>query len=76
MTMKRRNLPLLGDKKAKKILKQLCQEHGVAVSLIEQLIDIQRDNLGRGRQLGITQEFSAAISEFLEERKETADASG
>lgn len=73
--MRRRDLPLLGDKKAKKILDDLCQEHGVAVSLIERLIDIQRDNLGRGRQLGITQEFSAAISEFIEERKEEADAS-
>lgn len=67
---KRRELPLLKDRDAKKIFENLCQEHGVTVELIEGLIDIQRDNLGRGRQIGITQEFSALLSEFIDERKE------
>lgn len=57
---------MLGDHSARTILEALCNEHGITVDLIEQLINIQRDNLGRGRQIGITQEFSAAISEYLE----------
>ncbi|WFS63396.1 hypothetical protein LF599_04325 [Pseudodesulfovibrio thermohalotolerans] len=65
----RRELPLLKDKKAKRIFEELCQQHGVTVELIEGLIDIQRDNLGRGRQIGITQEFSALFSEFIDEMK-------
>ena len=72
--MRKRELPLLEVEKARVILHQLCQEHGVSVSLIRNLIDIQRDNLGPGRQMGITQEFSAAISEFIEESAEGPDA--
>lgn len=64
--MARRTLPLLADPKSKAILKQLCLEHGVTMALLGQLIDIQRENLGRARQVGITADFSAAIAEFLE----------
>lgn len=71
----RRDLPLLNDKNARDILEGLCQEHNITLALLEHLLDIQRDNLGRGRQIGISQEFSAAISEFIEEREEMADAS-
>ncbi len=66
--MARRSLPLLADPRAKEILKKLCAEHGVTVTLLSQLIEIQRDNLGRARQMGITADFSAAIADFLESR--------
>lgn len=64
--MPRRTLPLLADPKSKEILKHLCSEHGINMALLMQLVDIQRENLGRGRQFGITSDFSAAIAEFLE----------
>lgn len=73
--MTRRSLPLLGDRKARNILQKLCQEHNISLDLLRNLIEIQRDNLGRGKQIGITQEFSAAISDFIEEQAETQDAS-
>lgn len=72
--MTRRSLPLLSDKKARNILHKLCKEHNISLDLLRNLIEIQRDNLGRGRQLGISQEFSAAISDFIEERAEVQDA--
>jgi hypothetical protein len=62
----RRMLPILSNTDAKKILKDLCKDHGVSMTLLVQMIDIQRDNLGRGRQNGITHDFSAAIADFLE----------
>ncbi|WP_420823868.1 DNA modification system-associated small protein [Sulfurifustis variabilis] len=67
--MTRRALPLLADKKAKNVLQRICQEHNVSLDLLRSLIEIQRDNLGRGRQVGISQEFSAAISDFIEEHQ-------
>ncbi len=72
--MTRRSLPLLSDRKARNILEKLCKEHNISLDLLCKLIEIQRDNLGRGRQLGISQEFSAAISDFIEERAEAQDA--
>ncbi|MGX2032910.1 DNA modification system-associated small protein [Methylocaldum gracile] len=71
----RRSLPLLDDLKAKAILKQICQEHGISLDLLRNLIEVQRDNLGRGRQFGISQEFSAVISDFIEQQEEAEDAS-
>lgn len=64
--MARRSLPLLSDPRAKDILKRLCKDHGISVTLLGQLIEIQRENLGRARQAGITADFSAAIADFLE----------
>jgi hypothetical protein len=61
-----RELPVFKDKRAKAILEQLCRQHGVTLALLRDLVTIQRDHLGKGRQMGITQEFSAALSEFLE----------
>ena len=60
------DLPLLADAQAKNILAELCLQRGISVELVESLIEIQRDNLGKGRQRGISQEFSAAIAAFLD----------
>lgn len=70
--MGKRVLPILADPEAKKILKDLCKMHGVSMDLLVQMIDIQRDNLGRGRQIGISQDFSAAIADFLEIQQEAS----
>jgi len=64
--MAKRTLPILADPPARKILKALCARHNVSLELFTQMIEIQRENLGRGKQIGITQDFSAAIAEFLE----------
>ena len=72
----RSDLPLLTDERAREILEGICRDHNLSLDLISKLIDIQRDNLGRGRQTGISSEFSAAISEFAEEQMENANALG
>ena len=64
--MAKRNLPILTDSSARKILKELCSRHNVSIELLTQMIEIQRENLGRGKQIGISQDFSAAIAEFVE----------
>lgn len=69
-----RDLPLFEDETARSILEELCKEHRVSLELLEQLLSIQRANLGRGKQIGISQEFSAAISEFIESYAEAEDA--
>ena len=64
--MAKRTLPILTDSQAKKILKSLCSQHNVSIDLFTQMVEIQRENLGRGKQIGIAQDFSAAIAEFLD----------
>ena len=68
--MNRRELPLLGDANAREIIDGLCKEHDISLDLVVQLLDIQRDYLGSGRKKGITEDFSATLSEFIEEQEE------
>nr|VFK65171.1 MAG: hypothetical protein BECKUNK1418G_GA0071005_105810 [Candidatus Kentron sp. UNK]VFK71320.1 MAG: hypothetical protein BECKUNK1418H_GA0071006_106010 [Candidatus Kentron sp. UNK] len=68
--MRKRRLPLTEDPKAREILATSCSQHGITISLIEELIEIQRSNLGRERQTGISADFSAVIAEFIEQRGE------
>lgn len=70
--MAKRTLPILSDPQAKKILKALCAQHNVSLDLFAQMVEIQRENLGRGKQIGITQDFSAAIAEFLDSARSEA----
>ncbi len=64
--MGRRSLPILNDQQSRQVLRELCKKHNLALSLVTELIEIQRSNLGRGRQIGISQEFNAALAEFLD----------
>ncbi len=63
-------LPMLDDPQAKKILQELCKRHKLTMQLLVSMLQIQRENLGRGRQHGITGDFSAEIQDFLETRGE------
>ena len=67
--MAKRTLPMLADPESKKILKELCKAHNLSLELLTAMLNIQRDNLGRGRQTGITQEFSAEIADFLDSQE-------
>jgi hypothetical protein len=69
--MAKRTLPMLADPEAKKILKDLCKTHQLSMELLTAMLNIQRENLGRGRQMGITQEFSAEIADFLESQRQS-----
>jgi hypothetical protein len=62
-------LPMLADNQAKEILTTLCTQHGVSIELLTSMLNVQRENLGRGRQHGITEDFSALIQDFLDEKR-------
>lgn len=64
--MAKRVLPFMADDQARRIVRDLCKHHGISIELLNQMVEIQRENLGRGRQIGISQDFSAAIADFLD----------
>lgn len=64
--MARRSLPILSDPDSRQVLRDLCKRHSLSLPLVTDLIEIQRNNLGRGKQIGISQEFNAVIAEFLD----------
>lgn len=62
-----RVLPLFADEDSKAIIKNLCARHGLSMDLFIQMLNIQKEYLGQGRQIGISQDFSAAIADFLDQ---------
>jgi hypothetical protein len=48
-------------------LEAACKKHGVPLQLVKELLNIQRENAGRGRQTGITDEFDTCLGGFLED---------
>jgi hypothetical protein len=71
--MAKRVLPVMADDQAKRIIKDLCKHHSISLELLNQMVEIQRENLGRGRQIGISQDFSAAIADFLDAQDAKGD---
>jgi len=65
--MKPRDLPLFRDKSASKMIREACTKHRISVDLLKRLLEVQRNFAGAGRQHGITPEFDACFSEFLED---------
>lgn len=64
--MRRKELPIFrGD--AKKLVEQSCARHGVTIALLQDLMNVQRDYLGSGRQMGISEEFESQISSYIDE---------
>ncbi len=68
--MKPKDLPLFRDKAARAALEESCKKHGVSLSLLQQLLNIQREYAGSGRQAGITGEFDSALGDFVERADE------
>ena len=66
--MKPRELPIFNDPKARAVLDAACRKHNVTVTLLRELVEIQRQNVGRGVQLGITGDFEECIRDFLDRR--------
>jgi hypothetical protein len=64
--MKSKELPIFREPDAKASLTVACRSKKVTLTLLRELVDIQREYLGSGRQMGITQEFDAVLAEFLE----------
>jgi hypothetical protein len=68
--MKPRDLPIFTNPDARKVLDAACRKHSVTVTLVRQLMEIQRSYAGSGRADGITTDFEAVLGEFLEESGE------
>lgn len=64
--MKTKELPIFKIPEAKEVLQSACRSHKVTLTLLKELIECQRDYLGKGRQMGITAELDTLFAEFLE----------
>jgi len=58
------DLPLWSDKKAQKILEQVCEKHGVPVEVISELVIVQRERQHQERAHGINLRFEEILGSF------------
>jgi hypothetical protein len=64
--VKPKDLPLFKDKKARKVLDDACRTHGVRLTFLQELIEIERKYSGSGRAMGITNDLHEAFGEQIE----------
>ena len=54
-------VPLLCDPKARALLEESCQRHGVPFGALAELLDVQRGYVGEARQVGRNAAFDAVF---------------
>lgn len=64
--MRRKELPIFRGE-ARKLVDQSCAKHRVTIGLLQELMNVQRDYLGSGRQMGISEDFDSQISNYIED---------
>ena len=64
--MKPQDLPLFRDKKSRAVLEEACRKHGVTLTLLQDLLEIERKYSGMGVSIGISDDFDTCIGDFLE----------
>lgn len=64
--MKAKKLPLFQQPEAKRVLSESCKRHNVSLSLLQALIDVQRDYMGSGRREGITSDLDTVFADYVE----------
>jgi len=65
--MRPKDLPLFRHEAARKLLREACDKHGIKLSLLQDLLEIQRKYAGVGKQIGITSDFSGRLAEYIED---------
>lgn len=58
------DLPLWSDPEAKKVLANLCAKHAVPVSVLEDLVAIQRERQSQERADGVYQAITEALDQM------------
>lgn len=68
--MRTKRLPIFCQSDARRIVDESCKEHGIQISLLEDLVELERENIGRARRDGINDELDAILGEHLTEAEE------
>lgn len=57
--------PCFEDPETKKIIRQICNEHGVDMELLKDLCELMNEYSGSGRRFGLPDEIDSIINRFF-----------
>ena len=63
--MRAKGLPIFCQSDARRVVDEACREYGIQTSLLEELVELERDHIGMGRRDGITDGLDAILGERL-----------
>ncbi len=63
--MKRTGVALLDQGAGRDILKRRCREAGIPVAVIDDLVGLEFEHLGRGRRRGLPEQIGEILAETL-----------
>jgi len=57
--------PCFEDPETKKIIRQICNEHGIDIELLKDLCELMNEYSGSGRRFGLPDEIDSIINRFF-----------
>jgi hypothetical protein len=57
--------PCFEDPETKKIIRQICNEHGIDMELLKDLCELMNEYSGSGRRFGLPDEIDSIINRFF-----------
>ena len=57
--------PCFEDPDTKKIIRQICNEHGIDIELLKDLCELMNEYSGSGRRFGLPDEIDSIINRFF-----------
>lgn len=60
--------PCFEDIQTKKIVREICEQHGVDLELLKDICELVQERSGEGRRFGIEAEISDTLSRYINQR--------
>ncbi len=62
--------PCFDDPETRKIIRQICEQHGIDTELLKDLCELMNEYSGAGRRFGLPDEIDGIINRFLTRSEE------
>lgn len=57
--------PCFEDPETRKIIRQICDQHGIDTELLKDLCELMNEHSGSGRRFGLPEEIDGIINRFF-----------
>lgn len=59
--MRKRGIPLLDDSDSRKLVQQKFKQAGLGLEILEQLVEVELEHMGKGRRHGINEDIKEIL---------------
>lgn len=65
--MRKRGIPLLDDQEGRALVRTRLKQAGLSMEILEQLVDVELDHMGKGRRHGINEDIGDILGQAADQ---------